>query len=361
MNFSKAERKKAKLRLAICGPSGSGKTYSALLIAQGLGPSGRVALIDTERGSGELYSSLTAYDVATLTPPFTPQRYITLIREAEQAGYDVLIIDSLSHAWTGEGGVLDMHDKASAASKSGNSFAAWREVTPQHNALVDAMIGVNLHIIVTMRTKTAYDILDDGNGKKRPVKVGLAPVQREGMEYEFTTVLDLSVEQHVATATKDRTSLFDGQHFIPTAATGEVLRQWLERGKDPVEASRELLSNLKARVDEIDAVPHLNNWWVAHKGEIDSLMSADKDSLTAHCTARKAAILQALQEAQAEREAIQHESTLLPASEPAPALTPPPVAPKRRNEKAAKAIAAAKAAILEEDYQDAVRECYTKG
>ena len=345
MNFRKAERKKAKLRLAIAGPAGSGKTYSALLIAQGLSPNSKIALIDTEHGSGELYSSLAGYDVATLTPPFSPERYITLIREAEQAGYDVLIIDSLSHAWEGEGGCLELHDRATAASRSGNSYTAWREVTPQHNALVEAMLQSPCHIIATMRSKTAYELSDDGNGKKKPIKVGLAPVQRPGMEYEFTVVLDLSVERHIATATKDRTSLFDGQHFIPTAATGEALQQWLESDKDPVEASRELLSNLKARVDEIDAVPHLNNWWIAHKGEIDSLMSADKESLTAHCAARKAAILEAL----AERKAIQQES--VPVAPPAPTPLPaPPAARTRRGDgkaakAAAKAIAEAKAMI----------------
>lgn len=123
--FHQAERRQAKLRLALCGPSGSGKTYSALLIARGLAPDGKIALIDTERGSGALYADLTAYDVAALVPPYTPARYIELIRHAEQAGYAVLVIDSLSHAWTGEGGVLEMHDKATAASRSGNSFLAW--------------------------------------------------------------------------------------------------------------------------------------------------------------------------------------------------------------------------------------------
>ena len=222
--FRKAERKQAKLRLALCGPSGSGKTYSALLLAQGLAPEGRVALIDTERGSGELYADLAAYDLAPLDPPFTPARYIALVREAERAGYAVLIVDSLSHAWAGEGGVLDMHDKAAAANRAGNSFAAWREVTPAHNQLVDCLLGADLHLITTLRTKTAYDLVDDGKGKKRPVKIGLAPVQRDGMEYEFTLVLDLSVDSHVATATKDRTRLFDGQHFVPTRETGEALR-----------------------------------------------------------------------------------------------------------------------------------------
>jgi hypothetical protein len=288
MAFRKAERKQAKLRLALCGPSGSGKTYSALLIAQGLAPGGKVALIDTERGSGELYADLTAYDVAPLDPPYTPVRYIELIREAEQAGYDVLIIDSLSHAWIGDGGILDMHDKAAAAVR--NSFTAWREVTPVHNQLVDTILGAGLHVIITMRTKTAYDLIDD-NGKKKPVKIGLAPVQRDGMEYECTVVIDLSIEGHVATATKDRTRIFDGQHFIPKADTGEALRKWLETGKDPAEESKRILKRLKTAVTKIDAVPHLEHWWRKHQADIAQLLPVDADKLKAHCALRKSAIL----------------------------------------------------------------------
>jgi hypothetical protein len=288
MAFRKAERKQARLRLALCGPSGSGKTYSALLIAQGLAPGGKVALIDTERGSGELYADLTAYDVAPLDPPYTPARYIELIREAEQAGYDVLIIDSLSHAWTGDGGILDMHDKAAASVR--NSFAAWREVTPIHNQLVDTILGAGLHVIITMRTKTAYDMIDEG-GKKKPVKIGLAPVQRDGMEYEFTVVMDLSIEGHVATATKDRTRLFDGTHFIPQADTGEALREWLGTGKDPAEESRRILKRLKTAVTKIGTVPHLENWWRKHRADIAQLIKADADKLQAHCALRKSAII----------------------------------------------------------------------
>lgn len=289
--FKKAERKQAKLRLALCGPSGSGKTYSALLIAQGLAPGGRIAMIDTENGSGELYADMTGYDTATLRAPFTPERYIALIRGAEQAGYDALIIDSLSHAWAGEGGILDMHDKATLASKTQNSFTAWREVTPQHNALVDTILGANLHIIATMRTKTAYDLVDDGNGKKKPIKIGLAPVQRDGMEYEFTVVMDLSVDGHVATATKDRTRLLDGKHFVPAIETGEALREWLEAGRDTAEESRLLLDEFKARVDEIASVPHLNNWWRAREAGIGALTRQDLEALKRHCADRRTAIL----------------------------------------------------------------------
>ena len=290
MSFRKAERKQTKLRLALCGPSGSGKTYSALLIARGLAPGGKVALIDTEHGSGELYADLLAYDVAPLGPPFAPQRYISLVQEAEQGNYGVLIIDSLSHAWSGEGGILDMHDKATAASLSGNSFAAWREVTPMHNQLVDTLLGARVHLIVTLRTKTAYDVVDEA-GKKKPIKIGLAPVQRDGMEYEFTLVMDLSVAGHVATASKDRTRLFDGAHFVPTAQTGESLREWLESGKDPVQVSKQLLRRLKAQASKLEAVAQLNDWWRKHGGEIAALTQADAEKLKDHCARRKAAII----------------------------------------------------------------------
>lgn len=226
MAFRKAERRQAKLRLGLIGPSGSGKTYGALLIAQGLG--GKIALIDSENGSGELYANMCDYDVCQLTPEFTPQKYIAAIHEAERMGYDVIIIDSLSHAWAGAGGVLEMVDKRKGR---GNDFTAWRDVTPQHNALVDAMLQSPCHIIATMRSKTAYDMeKDERTGKVKPVKIGLAPVQREGMDYEFTVVLEIDQQKHMAEATKDRTSLFDGEVFKITPETGSKLKAWLETG-----------------------------------------------------------------------------------------------------------------------------------
>jgi DNA polymerase III delta prime subunit len=226
VSFQKAKKTQKKLRLCLCGPSGSGKTFSALAVARGLGA--RIALVDTEHGSASLYADRWDYDVLALEPPYTPARYIEAIRAAESAGYDVLIIDSLSHAWVGEGGVLDMADKAKASEK--NSFAAWRNVTPQHNKLVDAILGADLHLIVTLRTKTEYVIEEDDRGRKVPRKVGMAPVQRDGMEYEFDLVADLSVEKHVAKASKDRTSIFDGTAEVPSEEWGKRLSAWLTSG-----------------------------------------------------------------------------------------------------------------------------------
>lgn len=228
--FQKATRQKSKLRLGICAPSGGGKTYSALLIAQGLG--GKIAVIDTERGSASLYANLCEFDVCEIEPPFSPEKYCNAIKFAETNGYSVIIIDSLSHAWAGTGGLLEEVDKRKSTGK-GNDFTAWRDVTPMHNALIDAMLQSTCHIVATMRTKTAYDMVkDEKTGKVKPVKVGLAPVQREGMDYEFTTVLDIDVEKHMATASKDRTGLFDGKYFVPTVETGKQLLDWLNEGVD---------------------------------------------------------------------------------------------------------------------------------
>lgn len=221
--FKRAQRSESRLRLAICGPAGSGKTYSALLLAMGLG--GKIAVIDTERGSANLYAHLGEYDVAVIEPPYSPDKYQRAIHEAERAGYTTVIIDSLTHAWSGDGGLLDQQAVIEKSGK-GNSYTAWRSITPMHNALVDTMLGSSCHIIATMRTKTEYE-LQDKNGKKTPVKVGMAPVQREGMDYEFTLVFDVTVGDHIATSSKDRTSLFDGKFFKISQDTGKELAAWL--------------------------------------------------------------------------------------------------------------------------------------
>jgi hypothetical protein len=228
MAIRKAERKKAKLRLGLAAPSGAGKTYSALLMAFGLG--GKVGLIDTEHGSGDLYAHLGDYDIIGIEAPYTVAKYTAAIREFEQAGYTTIIIDSLSHAWSGDGGLLDKQGKM--ADRGTNSFAAWRTITPEHNALVDAMLQSPCHIIATMRAKQEYVLETNDKGKQQPKKVGMAPVQREGMEYEFTVMLDIDMG-HIASASKDRTSLFDGQFFKISKATGEQLLAWLETGVEP--------------------------------------------------------------------------------------------------------------------------------
>ena len=226
----RATKRRAKLRLGMSGPAGSGKTYSALLIAGGLG--GRIGMIDTEHGSGDLYADLLpeGYDVLQLTPPYTPARYVEAIHALEDAGVQTIIVDSLTHAWTGEGGSLDRQGKI--ADKSGNSWQAWRQVTPEHNALVEALLQSKCHIIATMRAKTEYvQEKDERTGRQTVRKIGLAPIMRDGSEYEFTTFLELDLH-HMAFAGKDRTRLFDGSIFKPDVETGRKLLSWLDAGVD---------------------------------------------------------------------------------------------------------------------------------
>jgi hypothetical protein len=230
--------------LAIAGPAGAGKTYSALLIAFGLG--GRVAMIDTERGSGELYDHLGLYDACTIDAPFEPHKYVEAILAAEDLGYGTIIIDSLSHAWSGQGGLLDVQGRI--ADKTGNSWSTWRQVTPKHNELVDTMLQSKCHIIATMRSKMEYTQVEE-NGKKQVKKLGMSPIQRDGMEYEFTVFMDLD-HNHMATATKDRTTLFDGKYFVPGIGTGKLLLNWLE--KNGTMAGLEEIKDIpgQGRVDE---------------------------------------------------------------------------------------------------------------
>lgn len=229
--YRKAERRKAKLRLAITGPAGSGKTYSALLIAFGIG--GKTALLDTENGSGDLYSALGDYDICSISAPFTVQKYIDAIKSAEQAGYDILILDSISAEWAGSGGLLNLHTQLTSSSKA-NSFAAWGQVTPKHNAFIDTIINSRLHIICTIRSKTEYAQIQNERGKTEIRKMGLGLVQREGIDYEFTTVFDLNFN-HEVTVSKDRTSIFDGQVFTITQETGKLLKDWLDSGIEVID------------------------------------------------------------------------------------------------------------------------------
>jgi hypothetical protein len=228
MEIRKAVRQKARLRLGIVASSGAGKTYSALLIAQGLG--GKIGLIDTEHGSGDLYAHLGDYDIINIEAPYTIAKYRAAVNAFESAGYATIIIDSLSHAWAGDGGLLDKQGKIADSGK-GNSYTAWRSITPEHNSLIDSMLSSPCHIIATMRAKTEYVMQKNDKGRDMPVKVGLAPIQRDGMDYEFTIVFDLS-QEHVASVSKDRTGLFDGQYFKPSKETGETLLTWLEGGID---------------------------------------------------------------------------------------------------------------------------------
>lgn len=224
--FQKATKSQSRLRMALFGPSGSGKTFTALSIASTFG---KVAVIDTERGSASKYADQFEFDVIELTD-YSPDNYIEAVHEAELSEYDVIVIDSLSHAWNAAGGVLEMVDKAAKRSQSGNSFTAWRDVTPKHNALVDALTGSSLHIIATMRSKTEYVMETNDKGKAQPRKVGLAPVQRDGMEYEFDVCGEMNIDNELVIS-KSRCFTLSGAVIAkPNGEVGKTLKAWLTDG-----------------------------------------------------------------------------------------------------------------------------------
>lgn len=289
MEIRKAQRKKAKLRLGIAAPSGAGKTYSALLLAFGMG--GKVGVIDTEHGSADLYADLGDYDIIAIEAPYTVPKYLQAIKAFEAAGYTTIIIDSLTHAWAGDGGLLDKQGKIADSGKA-NGFAAWRTITPEHNALVEAMLKSPCHVIATMRAKQEYVLETNERGKQTPKKVGLAPVQRDGMEYEFTVMLDIDMA-HVASASKDRTSLFDGRYFKVSQDTGAELLAWLESGEElPQKVSMAERDDLLAAMAEagLSAQKFCERFEVASVGDLlRSKVTEANIAITAFKAAREAA------------------------------------------------------------------------
>jgi len=250
--FQKATRKQARLHMALIGPAGSGKTYTSLRVASDLG--GKVALIDTERSSACNYANLFEFDVCELDD-YHPRNYIEAIKAASKAGYEVLIIDSLSHAWSGKGGALEMVDKAARRSKSGNSFAAWREVTPLHNQLVEALLASPCHVIVTMRAKMVYVQEKDNKGRVQIRKVGLQPLQRDGLEYEFDIVGDMDTDNNLV-ITKTRCPELRGAVINqPGQEFAESLHAWLELGHTGVGDTKGTVKRKPARQEAAPPTP----------------------------------------------------------------------------------------------------------
>jgi len=246
--FKKATKAAAKLRLGLIGPAGSGKTMTALRIAAGLG--GRVAVIDTERGSASLYSGERGmeFDVLELDT-YEVERFTQAIKDASADGYSTLIIDSLSHAWAGKGGILEFVDNAGKRNQGGGNFGAWRDATPRHNQLVDAILGAPLHIICTLRSKVEY-VVENVGGRNQVRKVGLQPVQRDGLEYEFTVVGDVT-QDHDLVITKTR-ALFLKDRVIREAGEelGQQLAAWLADGETaPAPAPKPEPSPAPAKAD----------------------------------------------------------------------------------------------------------------
>jgi hypothetical protein len=224
--FKQATKTKAKLRLTLDGPAGAGKTYSALQMATELG--GPIALIDTEHGSASKYADLFRFDTVELAD-FSPETYVKMLDEAAKASYPVVIVDSLSHAWTGKGGALELVDRLGQGDKFGRG---WRAVTPMHNALVESLLAYPGHVIATMRTKMEHIIEEGPGGKKQVRKVGMAPVQRDGMEYEFDVVLDLDHDGGFQVSKTRCPGLPRAGRYADVPGMAKTLKGWLDSGTE---------------------------------------------------------------------------------------------------------------------------------
>ena len=254
MQLKKATRKQVKLRLGLSAVSGGGKTYSALLLAYGMTDDWtKVAVIDTENGSASLYSDLGDFNVIDLEAPYTPERYIEAIKACENAGMEVIIIDSITHEWDGKGGILEISN-----SMTGNSFTNWAKLTPRHDAFINSILQSKCHIISSVRRKQDYEMTKGSDGKVKVEKAGLKEITREGFEYELTLNFNLEIN-HFATASKDRTGLFmDKPSFIISPETGRELIRWCNSGVD------EKLEAIK-EISEVSNKEEMGQVWTKYK------------------------------------------------------------------------------------------------
>jgi hypothetical protein len=252
----------------VAGVSGSGKTLSSLKLARGMGL--RTAMIDTEHGSGELYADYMDFDCMQLLPPYTVDRYIAGINDAANEGYPLLIIDSASHAWFGEGGVLEL---AEASDTGKNPYGGWSKATPEHRRLLTAFLSFPGHLIATFRKKTVWEVITNERGKKAPQKIGLAPITKVDTDYEFTIFFDIDRDSHNATTSKDRTGLFDTLNEPLTEEHGAMLMEWLQSGIT-VDEEVELLYE-----DALKNIGNVRAWYKENMGRIKRMPKDLQDSL----------------------------------------------------------------------------------
>lgn len=247
MKLRTSERKQAKIKMALQGSAGSGKTMSALLLAKGIVDDySKVAIVDSEHGSADLYAHLGDYNVLTLEPPFSPENYIKAIDICLKSGMKIIILDSLSHCWEY---LLDFHSKM-----AGNSFTNWSKITPLQNKLVNKILQSPVHFIATMRTKQDY-VLNQKDGKFVPEKVGLKAIQRNDLDFEFTLVFDIDIK-HNASSSKDRSGLFsEREGFKITEGTGKLIKNWCNEGK----SEEDYLLDIQKEIDQCTTVEGLRH------------------------------------------------------------------------------------------------------
>lgn len=319
--IKRAERTQVRLRIALQGSSGGGKTATSLLLAKGMVaelerrgvlPSHldcHIGLLDTERDSAKLYSHLVPFDTIVLQPPYTTQRYLKALGALERAGYSVIIVDQITHEWFGEGGILAQVQAASAL----NDFAKWNGPSQDHEVFIDTLLKSPAHLIVTMRSKTAWVLEDevgrDGKTRKKPKRIGMAAKQREGTEYEFTTLLDLEVGTNAATCLKDRTELFTINESVGRmgADWGKKLIEWVYSAKavEPVETGpspeERCIAIADAGIRACERAPNLPDLQTAYTAQVRAvrafqttagadIVKREEERITAAKDARKVSL-----------------------------------------------------------------------
>lgn len=230
LQIRKAQRTAAFIKIALSGVAGAGKTMSALRMAVGLADGGKILLADTENASADLYAQHFDFDKVDIAPPFEHTDFIEAAKMAVANGYRVHIIDSGSHLWKG---VLEYKEALDARGGRQNGYTNWREPSKQFDDAINTFLQIPIHIIVCLRSKTEY-VQEENNGRKVVRKVGLAPIFRDGMDFEFSAVLDIGTD-HYAVSSKDRTGLFGGRPFQITEETGKAILNWMKSAPAPAE------------------------------------------------------------------------------------------------------------------------------
>jgi archaellum biogenesis ATPase FlaH len=276
MQIKKAERRQVKIRMGISGPAGSGKSMSALLIAHGMcGDWSKICVIDTENGRANYYAHLGEYSTIEITGTYETEKYIKAIEMAEQAGFEVIIVDSMTHAWNAPGGILALVDSLTANTKL-NNFTAWGVATPKEQAFRQRILASKAHIICTFRSKVETTLVD---GKVK--KMGMKVEYREGIEYEFTLFGEMhETQMHL---TKDNTQVFPANKpFLPCVETGQQIINWCLQGsptevKDPAVSEEEKASAMKYYLscEKLYTSFGQEKFWEANKAKI-ALMPLDR-------------------------------------------------------------------------------------
>jgi hypothetical protein len=270
MKLQKAERNQVKLRLGLSGASGFGKSYSALLLAYGITNDWtKIAIIDTENNSASLYSHLGDFNVLSLNEPYAPERYIQAIEVCETEDIEVIIIDSITHEWSGKGGCLEIHEQL------GGKFQDWAKISPRHQAFIDKILNSNCHIITTVRRKTDYSMDSDMSGKSKVIKHGTKEMTREGFEYELTVNFEIINDKHLAKASKDRTGLFsDRPEFVINSTTGKKIIEWCNLGISLETA----LSEINA-CENIEGLKHVYSKYPSLQKQIHNAIIVKKNQI----------------------------------------------------------------------------------